>query len=76
MHTVHNERVKITATFLNGIAIAIFIIGTFAPAIQVARATDVPVDNWARTVVIGVVCIAAAGALHFTARAILGRLRD
>ena len=34
MKTVHNERLKITAAFLNGLAIAIVAIGGLAPAVQ------------------------------------------
>jgi len=76
MKTVHNERLKLTATFLNGIAIAIFVIGTFAPAVQTALTMTVPGGARSRTVVIGAICIFVAGALHFAARAVLGRLKE
>jgi hypothetical protein len=37
MKTVQNERLKISATFLNGIAIAILAIGGLSPAVQATR---------------------------------------
>ena len=55
MKTVHNERLKLTAAFLNGIAIAIFVIGTFAPAVQTALTMTVPGGARSRTVVIGAI---------------------
>ena len=33
MSLIHNERTQLTATYLNGIAIAIFAVGGFAQAI-------------------------------------------
>jgi hypothetical protein len=32
--TIHNERVKLGATWLNGLSIAVFAVGGFAPVIS------------------------------------------
>jgi hypothetical protein len=39
MNLVGNERTKLTATYVNGVAIAIFAIGGFAPLISLASAS-------------------------------------
>lgn len=76
MKTVHNERVKITAAFLNGIAVAVFVIGTFAPTVQAMWNAEAHSIDWSLTVLVGGVCIGVSGALHFGARAVLGGLKE
>jgi hypothetical protein len=73
MKTVHNERLKITAAFLNGIAIAIFAIGGLAPAIQAGRVT-VESEPLGGTILVVVICAGVAGILHLAARELLGGL--
>ncbi|MBB3811453.1 MFS-type transporter involved in bile tolerance (Atg22 family) [Pseudochelatococcus contaminans] len=69
---VHNERTKLTSTYLNGIAIATFAIGALAPTVSVgngsATASSIAVT------LISVICITASLGLHFFARHLLGRL--
>jgi hypothetical protein len=76
MKMVHDERVKITAAFLNGIAIAVFVIGTFAPMVQSIWNAETRATDWSLTVLIGAICIGVSGALHFAARAVLAGLRE
>ncbi len=71
--TVHNERTKLTATFLNGLAVAIFAVGGLAPAFTTLYG-DRPV---ALPLALGVlVCLLASGALHYWARRSLRGLRS
>jgi len=76
MKTVHNERLKLSATFLNGLAIALLAVGGVAPVLQTARTMTLQAGEWHRTIVLAVVCLSAAGILHFFARAMLGGLRE
>jgi hypothetical protein len=72
MSLIENERVKLTATYINGVAIAVFAIGSLAPSVAslTSSAGYLPETGLAATG-----CIAASGALHFTARRILKGLR-
>ncbi|QRM42397.1 amino acid transporter [Rhizobium sp. BG4] len=73
MSLVENERTKLTATFLNGIAIAVFAVGSFAPTIASLGATG----TTSTTIrMIAVICLLASGALHLTARGTLRGLRN
>ena len=74
MKTVHNERPKITAAFLNGLAIAIFAIGGLAPAVQAGRVTTSQPEPLGGTILVVVICAGVAGILHLTARELLGGL--
>ncbi|WP_034996724.1 hypothetical protein [Beijerinckia mobilis] len=69
MSLIQNERTKLTATYLNGIAVAIFGVGVLAPAVT-------NFSNWDGSS--HVVSFAIAGialissiAIHFVARKIL-----
>jgi hypothetical protein len=74
MKTVHNERLKITAAFLNGLAIAIFAIGGLTPAIQAGRVTTLPPELLGGTILVVIICAGVAGILHLAARELLGGL--
>jgi hypothetical protein len=68
---IHNERVKLGATWLNGLSIAVFAVGGFAPVISGFSGERTV------TLVVGfvsVICILLSGALHYWARASLKRL--
>lgn len=71
MNVIRNEQTKLTATFLNGIATAIFAVGGVAPMISSLNGGIAP-----RGVLIAVsgVCFLAALALHLIARRVLERL--
>ena len=67
MSLVKNEQAKLTATYLNGLAIALFALGIFAPLFSslysgVISATAV------KLFISVVVCFCVSIALHFLAR--------
>lgn len=70
--TVRNERRKLTATFMNGIAIALFAVGGLA---QVASMTTTGRVSGPATF-LAAVCILVSVALHLAARASLGGMED
>lgn len=73
MSLIHNERTKLTATYLNGIAIALFAVGAVSPVISVMNA---PTATASATVgLVAGVCILSSCALHYVARFVLRRLR-
>jgi hypothetical protein len=73
--TIHNERTKLTATWLNGVAIALMAVGGFAPTISYLAATvSAPSPEWLTTT--SAACFGFSVALHFMARKVLGRLRS
>jgi hypothetical protein len=69
--TIHNERVKLGAIWLNGLSIAVFAVGGFAPVISgfSGERTVTPLVGMVR-----VVCIPLSGALRCRIRASLRRL--
>lgn len=71
MTLIRNEQTKLTATFLNGMAIAMFAVGGLAPSIGMA-AGSVPAS--VLVVILMGYCLAASTALHLIARRILRRL--
>jgi hypothetical protein len=66
--TIHNERVRLTATILNNAALAFIVAGFIAPA--TSRQLQ---GGWQAAATI--FWIALGVGLHFIARAVLGRLR-
>ena len=75
MSLVHNERVKLTAAWLNGMASAAVAAGVIAPLVAAFYGlTSVPVST-SGLLLGAVLWFAASGALHVAARHILGRLR-
>ncbi|CAH1658020.1 Amino acid transporter [Hyphomicrobiales bacterium] len=72
MSLVHNERTKLTATYANGIAIAVLAIGYIGPVVSVISSGRTPSITDA---VIANACNAFSFALHLGARWWLGRLR-
>jgi hypothetical protein len=74
MNLVGNERTKLTATYLNGVAIAIFAIGGFALLISLASASDSTAPSVLVWIAVG--CVLASFALHLIARLFLGRLQE
>ncbi|MBP1804524.1 hypothetical protein [Rubellimicrobium aerolatum] len=68
MSLVRNEQAKLTATFLNGVAIALFAVGTLTPVLSILYGDRRPT----LLILVGIaVCIVASGALHFGARRLL-----
>lgn len=71
--TIHNERVKLTATWLNGLAIAIFAVGSLVPVFTTLYGEGQVTGYLALGVVI---CLFASPALHYWARRMLKDLRQ
>lgn len=71
MPLIRNEQTKLTATFLNGLAVALFAVGGLAPLFSAIYGTSG--GGW-RVIVGAVSCFAAALALHLAARTVLRRL--
>jgi hypothetical protein len=70
---VRNERTKLTATYFNGVAIAVVAVGGFAPLISAANSTAA---LWPTVVPTSVICLFISGTLHLAARRILKGLKD
>lgn len=73
MSLIRNERTKLTATFLNGLAIAVFAVGGLT---QTVRAFNEPATVTIAAVFLSGICFLGAFALHMIARGILGRLEQ
>lgn len=73
MSLIHNERVKLLATYVNGLAIAVFAVGGLAPILSLFTGAIVP-DRASYALWIVAICIVFSAALHFTASLILRRM--
>jgi hypothetical protein len=72
--TKHNEKTKLTATWINGAAIALLAVGGFAPSISYISSTDHSRSVGSLTLTF-IACLIMSGVLHFGARKVLGLLR-
>lgn len=70
---IENERTRLTAAYLNGLAIAIFAVGGFAPIVSYAYASKDGQPLWV-IVVVTLICVLGSVALHLLARHRLGGL--
>jgi hypothetical protein len=70
---VRNERTKLTATYFNGVAIAVLVVGGLAPVIGAAT-SQTPL--WPTVIPSSVICLFTSAILHFVARRLLKGLRD
>jgi hypothetical protein len=73
MNGIRNEQIKLTATYLNGLAIALFAVGSLAPTFSYAFGSFRGTPIW---VVLGAaaICLFASVALHWLGRRILRSL--
>jgi hypothetical protein len=76
MHLVHNERTKLTASWLNTLATALVAAGAFAPAAAFLYGLSQPVSGAWAMIVIALACVAAGVGLHVAGRVFLGRLQE
>ena len=76
MHLVHNERTKLTATWFNTLAAAFIAAGAVAPLAAVLYGLSALPVELGRLLTLAPACVVVGCAIHFTARAQLGRLRD
>jgi hypothetical protein len=74
MSLIDNERVKLTATYMNGVAIAVIAIGSLAPLFSYIYSTDVSQPLWV-VAIFSIICAFVSAALHYGARRTLGRLQ-
>ena len=70
MSAIHNKQTKLSATYLNGLAIALFAVGGIAPLFSyalgsMAGQTLLTVAVWAA------ICLVVSLILHLTARIVL-----
>lgn len=75
MSLIHNERRKLTATALNGLAIATMAAGFIAPLIAVSYGVPNAPDG-SYFIVTGSIWFFTGIGLHLIARAILGGLKE
>jgi hypothetical protein len=76
MHLVHNERTKLTASWLNTLATALVAAGAFAPfAAWLYGLSELPV-SWPKLVGTALACGLIGMSLHVGGLALLGRLRE
>jgi hypothetical protein len=68
MHTIHNARIQLLATLLNNAALAFVVAGFIAPV-----TTGQLQVGWHALVTVAWISLGVG--LHFSARAVLGRLR-
>jgi len=66
------ERIKLSANYLNGIAIALFAVGAVSPTVSSLDGGSAPT---APVVIATVICIVASAGLHYVARVILKGLK-
>jgi hypothetical protein len=69
---VRNEQKKLTATFINGIAIAVLGVGVLAQAASMVQTTIVEL----RVTAFVVICIPVALGLHVLGRAVLKGMEE
>lgn len=69
----HNERLKLTATYVNGVAIALIAVGGFAPVVTVLVNQAAPS---ATVLLLAVICQGLSVVLHLIARRVLRELKD
>jgi hypothetical protein len=67
-----NERRKLTATFVNGLAIAVFAIGGVTQILGVAQSSRLPLP----TLFLIASCVLIGAALHWFGRFILGGMEE
>jgi len=73
LDVIYNERIKLFATFVNGLGIAIFAVGGLAPLISSLNGSASPRQLLLFT---SATCILGAFALHYIASAVLKRIRS
>jgi hypothetical protein len=65
--TIHNERAKLRANFLNGLALIFFSVGVLAPVISSVYFTGISHDKAFLAVATAFICFIASIILHYVA---------
>jgi hypothetical protein len=71
---VANEQVKLTSTYVNGLAIAIFAVGGLAPFVAMVSGTAQPAALLP-IAALNIVCVLLSGILHLVAKRHLRQLK-
>jgi hypothetical protein len=72
MDVIYNERIKLLATFVNGVGIAIFAVGGLGPLIS---SLNGPTGPTLFLSFLSTICILIACAIHSIASTVLKRMR-
>ena len=72
MDAIYNERVKLFATFVNSVGVAIFAVGGVAPMVSALYGPTGPTLLLAS---VSTICIVVAGIIHYSASTFLKRMR-
>ncbi|GLK81111.1 amino acid transporter protein [Methylopila turkensis] len=72
---VQNEAAKLTATYLNSVAVGVFIVGGVAPSLTYTISLDAGRPDIATVAIAGVACVVASAGLHSLARRSLRSLK-
>lgn len=72
--SIHNEQAKLTATYLNGLAIALLAIGGFTPIFS-GRLVGADRPTFFASLGAMLICLGISPILHLRARALLRSLR-
>lgn len=75
MSLVHNERTKLTATWLNTLASASIAAGGISPLVAILYGFSQPHQEMGITALLSLIWILAGIGLHIVARLVLGRLK-
>ncbi len=67
-----NERVKLSATYLNNLGVSLFAVGFLAPMVSILSDPAKTIDL--KLVIASLVCIIFSAVLHLLGRAFLGRM--
>lgn len=76
MFLVSNERVKLTANWLNALATALVAAGLFAPAAAVLYGLSQFPVTFGYMVALAAGCLGLGTSIHLVGRAVLRRLRE
>lgn len=71
MTLIRNEQTKLLATYLNGLGVAVFAVGSLAPVFSSLYGDRGPSAFMA---VVSILCVLASGILHLMGRRVLRRL--
>lgn len=70
------EKIKLRASFLNGLAMGIMLIGAFTPITRAAYDPAIQASTLGLMAVLSVVCFVMSGVLHYYAMRVLNELES
>lgn len=75
LKAIQNERAKLMATYFNGLAIAVIVVGAFSPAFSGKQPGSPVSDSFALQAIQLIFCLVASFTLHVLGRLALGAIR-